>query len=117
MQTSSVSTAYGGSQAQRMLAVLLQQQTRTGQDVQGASDASAGQRPSGPHPGRPAGPRPGGGASGQFATSTLTDLLSTQEGEEASPFAPPSSSDIAAKLVSQADSKGDGDHGIDETVA
>ena len=111
MQTSSVSTAYGGSQAQRMLAALLQQQPKTGQDVQGA-EASAGQRPSGPHPGRPHGPRPGGGASGQFAANTLTDLLSTQEDAEAPPF-----DKLAADLIKQADTDGDGSLSADEIKA
>jgi Ca2+-binding EF-hand superfamily protein len=106
---SSISTAYGGSQAQRLLAALLQQQAKTGQDVQGATDASAGNRPSGPHPGRPTGPRPGGGASGQFAASTLTDLLSTQAGEETSP-----SDNLAADLIKQADTNGDGSLSADE---
>jgi len=108
MQTSSVSTAYGGGQAQRMLAALLQQQTKTGQDMQGAGEASGGAQPAGPPPGRPPGPPPSS-ASGQFAASTLTDLLSTQEGEETSPF-----SDLAADLIKQADTDGDGSLSADE---
>jgi Ca2+-binding EF-hand superfamily protein len=77
--------------------------------VQGATDASAGNRPSGPHPGRPAGPRPSAGASGQFAASTLTDLLSTQEGEETSSF-----DNLAGDLIKQADTNGDGQLSADE---
>ncbi|MDB5452865.1 MAG: hypothetical protein JWO33_1443, partial [Caulobacteraceae bacterium] len=112
MQTSSVSTAYAGSQAQRMLAALLQQQPKTGQDVPGATAASAGDRPSGPHRARPLGPPPSGGASGQFAASTLTGLLSTQEGAKTSPF-----DDLAADLIKQADTNGDGSLNADEITA
>ena len=108
MQTSSVSTAYGGGQAQRMLAALLQPQTRTGQDVQGAAEASGSAQPAGPPPERPPGPPPNR-ASGQFAANTLTDLLSAQAGEETSPF-----SDLAADLIKQADTDGDGSLSVDE---
>lgn len=109
MQTSSVSTAYGGSQAERMLAALLQSQTKTGQDVQGANAPSDADRPSGPPPKRPPGPPPSGGAGGQFAANTLTDLLSTQEDEKTSPF-----DKLAAELIKQADSNGDGALSSDE---
>src|SRR5258708_6805379 len=109
MQTSSISTAYGGSQAQRMLATLLQQQSKTGQDMQGAAEASGKARPSGSHPGRAHGPPSSGGAGGQFAAGTLADLLSTQEGQEASPF-----DELAANLIKQADTDGDGSLSADE---
>jgi hypothetical protein len=108
MQISSVSTAYGGSQAQRMLSALLQPQTAAGQDMPGAGETSGGSRPSGPPPG----PAPNGGPSGQFAAHTLSDLLSTQEDDDTSPFA-----NIAAKLISQADTDGDGALSLDEIQA
>jgi Ca2+-binding EF-hand superfamily protein len=95
-----------------MLATLLQQQSKTGQDVQGAAEASGKARPSGPPPGRAHGAPPSGGASGQFAASTLTDLLSTQEGQQASPF-----DDLAANLIKQADTDGDGSLSAEEIKA
>ena len=100
MQISSTPTAYGGGEAQRLLGMLLQQRgTATGQDLPGADDASA---PSA------AAPQPSGGLSAaQFASNTLSSLLSTQE-------APPSSSDIAAKVIGAADTNGDGSLSLDE---
>jgi len=108
MQVSSVSTAYGGSQAQRMLSALLQPKTKTGQDVPGAAGGSDGSRPPAPPPGPP----PSGGPSGQFAANTLSGLLSTQEDDKTSPFA-----DFAAKLINQADTDGDGALSVDEIKA
>jgi Ca2+-binding EF-hand superfamily protein len=95
-----------------MLSDLLLQQTKTGQDLPGAAGASGGSQRSGPPPGPPPGPPASGGPSSQFAANTLSDLLSTQEGDQTSPFA-----DFAAKLINQADTDGDGALSVDEIKA
>ena len=91
-----------------MLSALLQPKPKTGQDMPGAAGSSDGSRPSGPPPGLP----PSGGPSGQFAANTLSNLLSTQEGAETSPFA-----NLAAKLIDRADTDGDGALSVDEIKA
>jgi Ca2+-binding EF-hand superfamily protein len=101
MQIPSTPTAYGGSEAQRLLNLLLQRQAPpTGQDLPGAGQAStAASTP----PAQPA----GGATAAQFTSDTLSSLLSAQE-------APPSSSDVAAKLIGTADTNGDGALSLDE---
>jgi Ca2+-binding EF-hand superfamily protein len=95
MQISSTPTAYGGGDAQRLLSLLLQQQgAQAGQDVPGADSTSAATTPS---PTQPS----GGTSAAQFTSDTLSSLLSAQE-------APPTSSDVAAKVISTADTNGDG---------
>jgi len=81
--------------------MLLQQRgTAAGQDLPGAADAAA--------PSSATAPQPTGGLSAaQFASNMLSSLLSTQE-------APPSSSDIAAKVIGAADTNGDGSLSLDE---
>ena len=96
MQISSVSTAYGGSEAQRLLAQLFQQQAPpTGQDLPGDSTAAASDPAAAPV--APANPP----SASQFAQATLASLLDAQQ-------APPTSTDIAQKVISAADSDGDG---------
>jgi Ca2+-binding EF-hand superfamily protein len=102
MQISSVSTAYGGSEAQRLLASLFQQQgPPAGQDLPGESAAPAA--------GATTSPTPPTGApdASQFAQATLAALLDAQQ-------APPTSADIAGKVISAADSDGDGSLSLDE---
>jgi Ca2+-binding EF-hand superfamily protein len=105
MQIPSTSTAYGGGEAHRLLNLLLQRQAKgAGQDLPSAAppgDASG-----------PAAAAPSGGGPGatRFASTTLASLLSTQEG-------PPSSADIAAKVISAADTDGDGALSLDEVSA
>jgi Ca2+-binding EF-hand superfamily protein len=100
MQISSTPTAYGGGEAQRLLGLLLQQQgAQAGQDVPSADATSATTSP----PTQPA----GGSSAAQFTSDTLSSLLSAQE-------APPSSADIAAKVISTADTNGDGSLSLDE---
>ncbi|MDB5496813.1 MAG: hypothetical protein JWP28_844 [Phenylobacterium sp.] len=101
MQISSTPTAYGGGDAQRLLSLLLQQQgAQAGQDVPGADSTSATTSPSSTQPSSSP-------SAAQFTAKTLASLLSAQE-------APPSSSDVAARLVSTADTNGDGSLGLDE---
>src|SRR5882672_170079 len=101
MQLSSTPTAYGGGDAQRLLSLLLQQQgVQAGQNVPGAGSTSAATPPS---PTQPS----GGANAAQFTSETLSSLLSAQE-------APPSSSDLAAMVVSTADTNGDGSLSLDE---
>ena len=104
MHISSISTAYGGGEAHRLLHLLLPRQAgATGQDLPGpapAADSSAAPTP-------PAG---GGPSGAQFASATLASLLATQEG-------PPTSADIAAKVISAADTDGDGSLSLDEVSA
>jgi Ca2+-binding EF-hand superfamily protein len=101
MQISSTPTAYGGAEAQRLLNLLLQRQgSPTGQDLPGSGQApTAASTP-------PAQPTSGASAA-QFTADTLSSLLSAQE-------APPSSSDVAAKLIGTADTNGDGALSLDE---
>ena len=99
----SASTAQGGSQAQRLLSALLQQQPETSGQSQSTKDTQG--RPSGPPPGGPPpGPPPGGGAR-QFASSTLGSLLSTQESSSDNPI---------DALIGEADSDSDGLLSLDE---
>ena len=101
MQISSTPTAYGGGEAQRLLSLLLQQRgAQAGQDVPGADSTSAATTPS---PTQPS----GGTNAAQFTSDTLSSLLSAQE-------APPSSSDVAAKVINTADTNGDGSLSLDE---
>lgn len=100
MQISSTPTAYGGAEAQRLLGMLLQQQgTAAGQDVPGSdtavAPASASSQPA------------AGLSAAQFTQDTLSSLLSAQEG-------PPTSADIAAKVIGTADTNGDGSLSLDE---
>jgi Ca2+-binding EF-hand superfamily protein len=101
MQISSTPTAYGGGEAQRLLSLLLHHQgAQAGQDVP-AGDATSAATASSPT--QPA----GGSSAAQFTSDTLSSLLSAQE-------APPSSSDVAAKVISTADTNGDGSLSLDE---
>ena len=101
MQISSTPTAYGGGEAQRLLNLLLQRQgSPTGQDLPGAGQAStAASTP----PAQPASST----SAAQFTADTLSSLLSAQE-------APPSNSDVAAKVIGTADTNGDGALSLDE---
>ena len=100
MQISSTPTAYGGAEAQRLLNLLLQRQgSPTGQDLPGAGQAST--------PPTPSAQQASGATAAQFTADTLSSLLSAQE-------APPSSSDVAAKLIGTADTNGDGALSLDE---
>jgi len=98
MQISSTPTAYGGSEAQRLLSMLLQPQgPAPGQDLPGADSAAT----------TPA-TQPASSPSGaQFAGATLASLLSAQE-------APPTSADIAGKIIGAADADGDGSLSLSE---
>jgi Ca2+-binding EF-hand superfamily protein len=105
MQISSTPTAYGGSEAQRLLNMLLQQpQPAAGQDLPGA-DSSTGSTTPTPTPTATA--QTTTLSSAQFASDTLSSLLSAQE-------APPSASDVAAKIISAADTNGDGSLSLSE---
>ena len=102
MQIAANSTAYGGSQAQRLLASLLQPQTSARQEQPGGTSSA---KPDGPPPGAPPGPPPGGGAR-QFASRTLGGLLSAQESS--------TSTDLASQLIDAADTDGDGVLSLEE---
>ncbi len=100
MQISSTSTAYGGGEAQRLLSMLLQQQAQAqgvaaGQDVPGAADSPS------PPPSPPQ-PAASGPSATQFASATLASLMTTQQ------QGPPSSTDIANKVIGAVDTDGDG---------
>lgn len=100
MQISSTPTAYGGQEAQRLLNMLLQQQAAPpGQDLPGAAST--------PSSATPAVPPTGGPNAAQFTSDTLASLLSAQE-------APPSSSDVAGKIIGVADANGDGALSLNE---
>ena len=105
MQIPSTSTAYGGGEAQRLLARLFQQQgPPAGQDLPGDSTQPVA-APASP-PTSPA--NPPGAAS--FAQATLASLLDTQ--------APaPTSADIAQKVIGAAYSDGDGALSLAEVEA
>ncbi len=104
MQISSTPTAYGGAEAQRLLNLLLQRQgSPTGQDLPGAGQGSAAAS-------TPSAQPTSGASAAQFTADTLSSLLSAQE-------APPSSSDLAAKLIGTADTNGDGALSLDEVKA
>src|SRR5581483_10926427 len=96
MQISSVSTAYGGGEAQRLLARLFEQQPPPpGQDLPGDAASATSGASTAPTP-------PVGSSSAtRFAQATLASLLDAQQ-------APPTSADIAGKVISAADSDGDG---------
>jgi len=103
MDIVSTSTAYGGSQAQRLLASLFQQQgPPTGQDVPGDSAAPAPP----PAPSTPTPPTSAPDAA-QFASTTLASLLDTQQG-------PPSADSVAQQVISAVDANGDGSLSLDE---
>jgi Ca2+-binding EF-hand superfamily protein len=79
-----------------------------GQNVPAAADAGSSPPPaSTPAPPAPPPPPPDGGDASRFAQGTLATLLNYQE-------TPPSSSDIAAKVIGQMDSDGDGSLSLDE---
>lgn len=102
MQISASTATYGASQAQRLLAGLLQTPDESArQEAPGRASGSGGP-PSGPPPGPP----PGGGTS-QFAAQTLGGLLSVQE-------QPASASDLAARLIQDADGDDDGSLSLQE---
>lgn len=104
MQISSTSTAYGGSEAQRLLARLFEQQgPPPGQDLPGDQATATSSAPATSPPTPPANPP----SAAQFAQATLASLLDTQQ-------APPTSADIAGKVISAADSDGDGSLSLDE---
>lgn len=105
MQITATPTAYGGSEAQRLLNMLLQQQASSaGQDLPGAdSSSTATDTP-------PAPPLSGRPNAARFTADTLSSLLGAQE-------APPSSADVAAKLIKTADTNGDGSLSLDEIKA
>ena len=104
MQISSTPTAYGGSEAQRLLNMLLQPQAAAaGQDLPGAATAAATTTAT-----TAAAPTPTSSPSAaQFTSDTLASLLSAQE-------APPSAADVAAKVISTADTNGDGSLSLTE---
>jgi Ca2+-binding EF-hand superfamily protein len=84
--------------------MLLQpQQAAAGQDLPGADSTTAT-----PAAATPSAPQPTSSpSSAQFATNTLASLLSAQE-------APPSSADIAAKIIGVADTNSDGSLSLGE---
>lgn len=99
MQISSTPTAYGGGEAQRLLNMLLQQQApSTGQDLPGADSATTTSTAAQPTSNT---------SAAQFTSNTLASLLSAQE-------APPSSAGVAAKVISTADTNGDGTLSLSE---
>jgi Ca2+-binding EF-hand superfamily protein len=93
------SSAYGSNPLQQVLGMLYQQpSSSTGQNSPGAAPADAATPPtpptlSPPSPGR------------QFASETLAALLGVQQQQQSQA---PSASDIAGKVISQADGNGDG---------
>src|SRR5206468_2458526 len=99
MQISGSSDAYQASQAQRALSLLLQPAL-----AQSGQTSPVG----GPDAPPPAGGRPPASPGDQFAPATLSSLLSVQ-GQ-----APPSATDLAGALLSQADTDGDGKLSGDE---
>ena len=104
MQIPTNSITYSTSGTQQMLAALLDQEDSDGgQDLQSAKE---------PGKGPPLGPPPRGdaAASNRFSTDTLSSLLSVQQ-------QPPAASDIASKLIGDADSDGDGSLSLDEIKA
>lgn len=102
MQISSNSTPYASSGVQRILASLLDQQGfNSGQDVQGAASGQTSTPPLGPPPGGDS------QASSRFTADTLSSLLSLQQDK-------PTASDLASKLISSADTDGDGSLSFDE---
>ena len=104
MQISSTPTAYGGSEAQRLLNMLLQPQAPpAGQDLPGADSSTTTSTTTTPPAPQPA----SSPASTQFATNTLASLLSAQE-------APPSSANIASQIIGVADTNGDGSLSLSE---
>lgn len=107
MQVSSTSASPAGSQAQRVLASLLQQTSaRDRQEKPSGAKGAGGPPPGGP----PAGPPPGGSAR-QFASNTLSGLLSAQETQNGKASG---ADDLASKLIDDADSDGDGALSLDE---
>jgi Ca2+-binding EF-hand superfamily protein len=101
MQISSTPTAYGGSEAQRLLNMLLQpQQPADGQDLPGAESSTAATPTT-------ATSQTTTLSSAQFASDTLSSLLSAQEN-------PPSAADTAAKIIGVADTNGDGSLSLSE---
>ncbi len=100
VQISTSSATYGASQAQHVLASLLQPTSQSAGQEQPGKTKGAG----GPPPAPPPGPPPGGGAA-QFSSNTLSSLLSTQER---------SGDDLASKLIEDADSDGDGALSLEE---
>jgi len=102
MQISSTPTAYGGGEAHRLLNMLLRPQAPpTGQDLPGA--ASAGSTP----PAAPPTPPAAGPDTARFAARTLASLLTAQE-------APPSSAELADKIIGVADGDGNGSLSLGE---
>ena len=102
MQISSTSTAYGGGEAQRLLSMLLQQQgAGAGKDLPGAAAPASG-APSPPQP------TSNGPSAARFASATLASLMTTQQ------QGPPSSTDIANKVIGAVDTDGDGQLSLDE---
>jgi Ca2+-binding EF-hand superfamily protein len=96
MQISSTPTAYGGSEAQRLLSMLLPQQADgAGQDLPGSTPQAAAPQ------GSPATSPTSSPSAAQFVSDTLASLLSAQE-------APPSSADVAGKIIGAADTNADG---------
>jgi Ca2+-binding EF-hand superfamily protein len=83
--------------------MLLQPQAPAGQDLPGADATTTTSAPA-----TPPAPQPTSNpASTQFAAKTLASLLSAQE-------APPSSADVAAKIIGVADANGDGSLSLSE---
>ncbi len=105
MQISSTSMTYGSSEAQRLLAMLLQSQgPPAGQDVpSGATAAPADSGSSTPTPPTNA------PSAAQFAQDTLASLLTTQQTQ-----GPPSSAEIASQVIGAVDTDGDGSLSLDE---
>jgi Ca2+-binding EF-hand superfamily protein len=99
MQISSTPTAYGGGRAERLLNMLLQPQAPpAGQDLPGGATTAAASAPT---------PPSGGPSATRFVSHTLASLLSAQE-------APPTSADIAGKIIGVADTNGDGALSLNE---
>ncbi len=104
MQISSIVGGSAAAELQRLLSLMQSKQTSSAR--QDLPDAISGDQPSGPPPGPP----PGAASSSRFAGDTLSALLGVQQ-------SPPSSSDIASRLVSQADTDGDGSLSLAEVTS
>src|SRR3989344_3914883 len=102
VQISTTSATSGGSQAQRVLATLLQQTSATDGPEKPTGPKGAGGPPSGPPPGPP----PGGGAQ-QFGANTLGSLLGVPESSDGGGPAPPPSEELWA-AVSNLDTDDEG---------
>ena len=107
MQISSTPTAYGGSEAQRLLnMVLQQQQPSAGQDLPSDATTAAAAATTNPTT-TPAATPTSTTTAAQFASNTLASLLSAQEAQ-------PTPANVAAQIIQAADTNGDGELSLSE---